>query len=70
MIVNKTNINTKLAAINELYSTNCINVLDYNRYFTSSEYNNNITYFVSTSDGILGKFNKNYSARVLGMLKF
>ena len=69
-VVKRNEINTKLGIINATYPNDCISSINYNRYWTSTEYNNNTVYFIDNSDGSIGKFNKNYSARTIGILSY
>ena len=69
-VVKRNEINTKLGIINATYPNDCISSINYNRYWTSTEYNNNTVYFIANSDGSIGKFNKNYSARTIGILSY
>ena len=69
ILVNKTDINTKLATINTIYTNDCINSLS-NYYFTSTEYDNSCAYSIDTVRGKISYGSKGANLHILAMLQY
>ena len=71
VIVEKRNeINIKLAEINTIYDNDCINFLNNNRYWTSTEYDSKNIYFIRTDDGRVMSNTKNSDYYVIAILQY
>ena len=70
IIVQKTAINTKLAQIAAVYSTDCMSSLAANYYWSSTEYNSNCAYYVSAYFGGIGYYYKDNNYIVVAMLAY
>jgi len=70
IVVKRNEINEKLAAINTIYSNDCITNINYGDYLTSTEYNNNSLYLVNTSMGDICSDRKNSRIRSLAILQY
>lgn len=70
IVVKRNEINTKLAAINTIYPNDCVSLLADNKYWTSTEYDNNTTYYVRTSSGSIFNDLKNDTYYVIAMLQY
>lgn len=69
MIAKKTNINTKLAAINAIYPNDCISSLAVQWYLTSTKYSTACPWMLSSYNGRV-KRNENESYYVLALLQY
>ena len=70
IIVQKTAINSKLAQIAAVYSTDCMSSLAAISYWSSTEYGSNDAYIVDAGYGIIGDDYKNNSYNVVAMLAY
>ena len=70
IIVQKTAINTKLAQIAAVYSTDCMSSLAANYYWSSTEYNSNYAYGVNALPGFIYSNDKSYNDYVVAMLAY
>ena len=70
IIVQKTAINTKLAQIAAVYSTDSISSLASSTYWSSSQYNSGSTYYFDANFGYIGNFSKYNNYRVVAMLAY
>lgn len=73
ILINKTNINTKLAAISAIYSVDSINSLLNNYLWTSTESGGNIVYRINTTNAYLtcyDYFGKKNNSYVIALLQY
>ena len=70
IIVQKTAINSKLAQIAAVYSTDCMSSLAANYYWSSTEYNSNDAYGVNASDGYIDYYSKDDNGDVVAILQY
>jgi hypothetical protein len=70
IVVNKTNINTKLAAINAIYSNDCINRLENAHFLTSTEINSGKIFCVLADDGRVGARGKYDNSTVIALMQY
>ena len=70
IIVQKTAINSKLAQIAAVYSTDCMSSLAANYYWSSTEYNSNNAYIVYAYFGNVINYVKNFNYIVVAMLAY
>lgn len=70
IVVQKTQINAKLAQIATQYPNDCISSLGDNTYWSSTEYIGYTVYSVRTSNGEICRDDKDYNDNVISMLQF
>ena len=70
IVVNKTDINTKLAAINTEYSNDCINRLENAHFLTSTEINSGTIFRVLADDGRVGARGKYDNSTVIALMQY
>ena len=70
IIVQKTAINTKLAQIAAIYSTDSISSLYNGYYWSSTEYDSSRVYSVTTNYGTITYYNKNNGYNVVALLQY
>ena len=70
IIVQKTAINSKLAQIAAVYSTDCMSSLAANNYWSSTEYSSNLAYRVNAYAGGINRGNKYDNYYVVAMLAY
>lgn len=70
IVVQKQEINNKLAQIATQYPNDCISSLDENNYWTSTEINNESVYRISIVNGHVYISDKDETNNVIGMLAF
>ena len=70
IVVNKTNINTKLTAINAEYSNDCINILENAHFLTSTEINSGTIFRVLADDGRVGSRGKYDNSTVIAVMQY
>jgi hypothetical protein len=70
IVVNKTDINTKLAAINAIYSNDCINRLENSHFLTSTEINSGTVFRVIADDGRVGSRGKYDNSTVIALMQY
>ena len=71
IVARKTDINNKLTTISTVYSNDCIDSLSENNgYWTSTEYNDNISYRVYLGSANISNDYKNNNLNVIAMLQY
>ena len=70
ILVQKTDINAKLAAINAIYPNDCINMLENISLWTSTESGGYGVYYVNTTNALVNKYLKNDSYNAIALLQY
>ena len=70
IIIMRDEINAKLSLISEIYSTDCINSLGSDDYWTSTECNADTVYCIGTYDGGMGQVNKYADHPSMALLQY
>lgn len=70
IVVNKTDINTKLTAINAEYSNDCTNRLENANFLTSTEINSGTIFRVLADDGRIGVRGKYDNSTVIAVMQY